>query len=301
MDNVKINTSKTITLTLPSDPDSNHVTVDLIHEFGDTVISNTVATRTSTGVYSVTYGQNASGIFKLNSSGIHKASFSYAFSGTEYSQNKYFNVYVPYTDESSFLDEFPDLEDFLTLDFDIYESKIRNIINTYCGQSFDYFDNKSISLNGNNHTNLHLPIPIKSLKKVTFNPGEVDEEVIHDSSDSTINNIEKVRNNQSDSTYFIRYRSSSNELIKKFKTNCVYKIEGDYGWPYLPNNITQAANLLIADLISDDSAYRRHGIHSVDMDIIKWRTKDSFYETTGNIEADMLLMDYMMFIMDYVV
>ena len=63
MDNVKINTSKTITLTLPSDPDSNSVSVNLYHEFGDLVIANTSATRSNTGVYSTTYGQSSSGIY----------------------------------------------------------------------------------------------------------------------------------------------------------------------------------------------------------------------------------------------
>jgi hypothetical protein len=301
MDNVKINTSKTLTLTLPSDPESNSVVVDLYHEFGDTVISNSSATRTATGIYTITYGQNPSGIYKLNSSGVHKATFTYTISGTEYTQNKYINVYVPYTDEQSFINEFPELEDYIVSDFDVYELKARNIINTYCGQSFDYYDNKSLSLDGNNHNNLHLPIPIRTLRKVTVDPGESTEEVVHDSSDATLINIEKVKNNQSDSTYFIRYKADSEQPTRKFKNYSTYKIEGDFGWPYLPDNVSQAAKLLIADLVSDDSSYRRHGIYSVDMDIVKWRTKDSFYESTGNIEADMLLMDYMMFIMDYVV
>ena len=34
MDNVKINTSKTLTITLPSDPTSNVVTVNVYHDFG---------------------------------------------------------------------------------------------------------------------------------------------------------------------------------------------------------------------------------------------------------------------------
>jgi hypothetical protein len=50
MDEVKINTSKTLTLTLPSDPASNTVSVSLYHEFGDLVSGPTNATRTGTGV-----------------------------------------------------------------------------------------------------------------------------------------------------------------------------------------------------------------------------------------------------------
>ena len=53
--------------------------------------------------------------------------------------------------------------------------------------------------------------------------------------------------------------------------------------------------------MTDDSEIRRHGIVSVDMDTISYTTKSSFYESTGNIDADVLLMDYTLFIMDYVV
>ena len=53
--------------------------------------------------------------------------------------------------------------------------------------------------------------------------------------------------------------------------------------------------------MNGDSSYRRHGMTTVDMDILKYTTKDSFYESTGNIDADVLLMDYTLFVMDYVV
>lgn len=301
METVKINTSKTLTITLPSDPDSNSVIVNLYHDFGDSVSSNVSATRSDTGVYTVTYGQQSSGIYYLNSSGIHRATFTYSVSGTEYTQSQYINVYTPYTTQSSFESEFPELSSMITSSFETYESKVRNIIDVYCGQTFGYYDDKSISITGSNHTSLHLPVPIRTLRKVTIDPGEVTEEVIHDSTDSSLLNIEKVKVGYNDSSYFIRYKPDSENPKRKFKEYATYKIEGDFGWPYVPENVEQAAKLLIADIVSDDSAYRRHGIYSVDMDIVKYRTKDSFYESTGNIEADMLLMDYTMFIMDYVV
>ena len=53
--------------------------------------------------------------------------------------------------------------------------------------------------------------------------------------------------------------------------------------------------------MNGDSDYRRHGMKTVDMDILKYETRDSFYESTGNIDADVLLMDYTLFVMDYVV
>jgi hypothetical protein len=37
------------------------------------------------------------------------------------------------------------------------------------------------------------------------------------------------------------------------------------------------------------------------MDAIDLHFSDKFYESTGNIDADVLLMDYTLFVMDYVV
>lgn len=54
-------------------------------------------------------------------------------------------------------------------------------------------------------------------------------------------------------------------------------------------------------MMNEDSIYRKHGIHSVDMDVLKIQTGQDFYESTGNIDADILLMDYTLFVMDYVV
>jgi hypothetical protein len=146
------------------------------------------------------------------------------------------------------------------------------------------------------------------LRKVTIDYGDEEEQVIHDSTDSTLNNLEKVRQpGNFESSYYIRYRSniaSTSEgglIMTKFKNKSDYKIEGDFGWRYVPINVKQAATLIIADLMNDDSEYRRHGISSISMDTTSFSMNPNFYESTGNIEADVLLMDYMLFIMDYIV
>jgi len=306
MDDVKIDTAKTLTLTLPSDADSNNVTVVLTHEFGDVVKASTAATRTAEGVYTITYGQEDSGIYVLSSAGKHRADFTYSVSGTEYTQSQYINVYTPYLTWSEFISNHSELTS-LESQFDYFEKRARSIIDTYCGQTFEYFPDKSFTLDGTNHKNLHLPVPIATLRRVTFNAGDSDSEVIHDSTDSSLNNIEKVRQPFNfESSYYIRFKAnivqtnSSRLLGKTFKDHSDYKIEGDFGWRYVPLNIKQAADLLILDLMNDDSEYRRHGITSVDMDTLRFTMSGNFYESTGNIEADVLLTDYTLFVMDYV-
>lgn len=190
------------------------------------------------------------------------------------------------------------------------EKKVRNIINTFCGQSFDHYPNKYIEIQGSGKKSIHLPIPITTLRKVTVNVGDDDETVVHDYTDSTLNNIEKSKEPHNfGSTYYLQYKRSSLDTMQsiivttKFDADDDYKLEGDFGWQFVPNNIEQAADLLIEDMMNDDSEYRRHGISRVDMDTIEYETKNnvSFYESTGNIDADVLLMDYTLFVMDYVV
>jgi hypothetical protein len=308
MDDVKINTSKTLTLTLPSDPAGNIVSASLYHEFGALVSGPTNATKTGTGVYTITYGQQASGIYVLNSAGRHRADFTYTIGGVSYTQSQYINVYTPYLDIDEFFEDHPELEDEYYEKFEKLEKRVRNVINTFCGQSFDFYPNKYIEIQGSGRRILHLPLPINTLRTVTVDHAGSEEAIVHDYEDPTLNNIQKSKEPHNfNSTYYIEYKKTLLDSIQTlisaalFDQNNGYRVEGDFGWQYVPNNITQAADLLMQDIANGDSDYRRHGIKSIDMDILKYDIKDSFYESTGNIEADVLLMDYTLFVMDYVV
>lgn len=308
MEDVKIETSKTLTLTLPSDPTSNAVSVSLYHEFGDLVSGPTAATRASTGVYTITYGQQASGIYILNAGGKYRADFTYTVSSVSYTQSQYINVYTPYITSTTFFNDHPELEDDWSEKFDKVERKIRNIINTFCGQSFDYYPNKSIEISGTNKKTLHLPHPIVNLTTIISNYGQDNEVTIHDYSDSTLNNVEKSKEvHNFNSSYYIQFKNPMIDSVQtlifnsRFNAHDNYKIAGSFGWQFVPDNIEQAADLLIEDLMNDDSEFRRHGIKEIHMDTTRYFTKDTFYESTGNIDADVLLMDYTLFVMDYVV
>lgn len=303
MDEVKINTSKTLTLTLPSDPTSNLVSVSLYHEFGDLVSGPTSATRTGTGTYTITYGQQPSGIYILNSSGRHRADFTYSISGTSYTQSQYINVFTPYITASEFFDNHPELEADFASKFESIAKRVKNSVDTYCGQSFEYYPNKTISINGNNYSNLRLPIPVTTLTGVIQDPGMDDEFILLS---DTVDRVEKIKQPFNfDTTYNIRFKKTSEPeeifILGRWDPDVVYEISGDFGWRFVPDNVKQACDILIADLMNNDHEYRAHGLTRVEMDALTVYMKDSFYETTGNIEADVLLMDYTLFVMDYIV
>lgn len=303
MEQVKINTSKTVSLTLPSDPTGNSVSVSVYHEFGDLVYGPVAATRISTGVYQLSLGQQASGLYILNSAGIHKIKFDYDFSGTDYTQYQYINVFTPYLEESEFFENHPELEQDFGNNFEYFAKRARNAINTFCGQSFDYYPNKTLTMNGNNSSSMRLPIGVADLYEVVQDDGTQDEFILLS---DTVDKIEKVRQPFNfDTTYTIRFKKTTSPesifVLGKFNQDSTYTIRGDYGWKYVPENIKQASDILIADMMNNDSEYRNHGFKRVDMDAISFDMKDTFYESTGNIEADVLLMDYTLFVMDYII
>jgi hypothetical protein len=305
MDEVAVNTAKTVTLSLPVDPDSQIVFATVVHEFGDTVYPSTRATRTGVGAYKVDLGQLNSGFFILNSAGKHRVDFTYSVSGTSYTQSKYLNVVTPYGNHSDFFDSFPDLEDNFGNQFDYFAKKAKLIIETFCGQVFDYYPAKTLKIQGGNYKTLRLPIPITELLTVVQDYGDQNQVTLLDANNDF---VEKIRNPFNfDTTYNLRFKTSNLDspsyiqYYNRFDNKSTFSIYGDWGWRYVPENITQALYLLIADYMNGDSEYRNHGINRMDMDSLSMRIHDKFYESTGNIEADVLLMYYTLFIMEYVV
>ena len=83
----------------------------------------------------------------------------------------------------------------------------------------------------------------------------------------------------------------------KFMSDIFYIVRADWGWDSVPTNITEAASILLYDYFNDDSAYAKHGISNAKMDQYSLTFTDAAMSGTGNIEADVLLMDYTIYTM----
>jgi hypothetical protein len=307
VDQVPVDTTKTVSVNLGLEPDDQEVMVYVYHEFGDLVTAPSLASRTASGVYELLIGTNEGGTPILNSAGKYRCDFKYKVSSNDYTKSVYLNVYTPYATDDVFFNLYPELEVQNSSKFETFESRARAVINTYCGQSFDSYLSKKVIVNGNNHNVLHLPFPISRLERVVMDEGDIGEAVIYDGI-AGVKTLEKIRQPSNfNSTYYIRFKRGSGGISDRiteggvFKESSSYSITGDWGWPYVPEPVTQACNLLVADFMNDDGEYRKHGIVSVDMDNIRFSMKSSFYESTGNIEADVLLTDYTLFVMDYII
>lgn len=284
METIQREAGYSASLSLGSDPDDNEVSVSLIHEWGDTVVDEADATRDGVGEYSYEFSS-----IDTESSGVHKILWGYEVSEVATTSIEYIDIYQPYTVAADFFEEFPHLENEYNTKFDALEIKGRAIVNTYCGQNFDYYPAKTLTVDGNNHNKLTLPASLRDLTSVTA----VYTSGISDESGEITNYIEQVPNDD----FFVRYKAQAT----KFDTEAKYEVVGNWGWKWVPINVKKATEIIMADLVNDDALLRRHGVTDVYMDTHRMRFDDSiFFSSTGNIDADVLLMDYQIMHMTYV-
>jgi len=278
---VKYGSSHTATKVLTSEADQvgpdYEVYATLIHEWGATIVAQTRATRDSALNYSIDYTD-----LQLRVNGVLKIKWFYTIGGTNYTDYDTITVYTPYATEAGFFERYPYLDnpenDF---QFDTVEQKVRNIIHSYCGQKFESYPGLTLSVDGTGSRELHLPVKIESLTQVTATYSDSTGSA---SSDETAN-IEK----SPDSDFYIRWKSPS----ISFKTKGTYTISGNWGWLYVPDNVTQATELLIAEQFNDDNTYRNHAVTDIYMDTHRMRIDENIvWNSTGFVDADVLLMDY---------
>lgn len=291
MNNVKCQTTSNQLLTTPSEVDQistvYQVYVTISHEWGDIVLAETLATRVSTANYSYTMTVN-----DTKSAGIHKIHWRYIISGVTYTKDVYVNIYQPYMLASDFFNNNPDLEDDFSDSFDVTERKVRDIINTFCGQTFDPYFQKTISVDGTDRNTLYMPMRLQKVTSITLLEAPQENDPFNEVDDYTTS-IGLVPQ----SNYFLRFL----DRTTTFGDEATFTIFGDWGWPWVPTNISEASELLIVDHFNDDSTIRQHGITEVKYDTRSgYVFSDTIFESTGNTDADVLLLDYTMFLIEMI-
>lgn len=267
--------------TLTTDP------LDFAHNSGVQVSVEKLATRDSAGEYSYEFDET-----DLASGGQHKIKWHYFVSGTSVIKDVFVTVYQQYIDKATFFDAYPELEDEFDDFFDATERKVRKIIEGHCGQSFDLFPAKTLIFEGSGRNTLHLITRLEDFTTVTLKDDYSD-----------ITNLVEF---DPYSKFYLKLTGSTaaplpaSKSLSTSKANwgagSDFEILGDWGWAHVPENITQAAAILVADQFNDDSQYTKHGVIDASMDTHRMKWDSVILGTTGNQDADVLLMDYTMFI-----
>ena len=85
-----------------------------------------------------------------------------------------------------------------------------------------------------------------------------------------------------------------------FTSEAEITVDGNWGYPYVPTAISTAAEMLVLELMNDDRINYTHGIDQIWMDTQRTEFKEGLFDTTGNLDVDTLIMDYMIVGFDYV-
>jgi hypothetical protein len=290
MNTYPLYSSVTESFTYPNTPDIGSLSVVVTYDFGDTIVAAKAPTLVSGDQYSINISDDL-----LGASGIYRIKWSCTFSGTSFYNYTEFKLEDIYITSEEFFNNNPEYDyPEYTVKFDSTEKLARRIIDTYCGQDFQCIKNKSISYDGNGREKIYLGSRLNNLTKVIVGDSDFTERVVVD-----------LR-----SKYFIKlntdypyFDSRKDDLIRYiFPTHTIVTVTGDWGWFSVPWEIKQAAELLIADLLNDvKRENRRYGVIRMDQDSLRLHFDPSIFNSTGNIDVDTLLMDFVVWTMDYVI
>lgn len=272
------------------------VKITLTHELGTVLLNQANTSGSGANWYYDLTADNT------NVCGVIKVTWNYNIGATPKKQVEYFKVYQPYTSESDLVATFPEL-DGKTDDFSRVEKTIRGIVDTYCGQSFDAMPGITVKVDGSGSNMLHVWYRIEELTNV-YVDGDLTNDIaayveVTPDSDFYI----RRKNSGGDgnkSEAFERMFTSTEYSHRFFNKKRVYHIKGDFGWGYVPSNVEEATKLLMQDWYNQDSIHRRHGVIFSGVGPVQNNYQTDLVGTTGNIDADVLLMDYTKFVMDYI-
>ena len=283
-------TSITESFTFPSAPDTGSVVVSLYYGYDDLINDNVTATLVTGNKYSITISDDT-----VNSFGVYNIKWAYEVSGVAAYAYTEFKVEDPYLTVTKFLVDFPeyDLPEFVNK-FNMAEKTARRIIDTYTGQNFQFVNNKERKFDGNAKNHIYLMDRLISYSSVFIDESDYTDKVMLD-----------LR-----SRYYIKlveqypYPDSRRDdlLPAIFPKKTIVKVTGDWGWISVPWEIEQATELLVVDLLDDvRREHYRYGISRLEQGNNRLEFDKNIYNSTGNIDVDTLLMDYVHWTMDYVV
>lgn len=209
---------------------------------------------------------------------------------TEYS---YYDIVTPLLTNDEVLDIHPNAtEDEIRH----IERAVRHIINAHTGQQFGRtLGPKTIS--GNGSTALALPQRLLKLNKIDgLNPSA--DFVVQADGWVLIKAPFGVPPIKADAWGLHMHRGGVihnpyNVRLANFESR-EYIIEGEWGWKYVPQQVKEAAKLLVNDYACADASYRDRFIQA--MTAADWRIQfnSGAFVKTGNVRADQLLSNYVL-------
>lgn len=178
------------------------------------------------------------------------------------------------------------------------EKKARLFINGYLGMNF-YKEKRSIVAYGNNTDILNLPdfavrvdeIYEDDLKIYQYDSSTYELEYPIEITDSK--NRIKIVNSPEKNTEIMEFPKFSVFYYEGvFKKDYSYRLEGIFGWEYIPADVEMATALIVEDYLCNDFNVRNKNIGQLSNDSYEIKYGGDFATGTGNLLVDNLLSYY---------
>lgn len=78
----------------------------------------------------------------------------------------------------------------------------------------------------------------------------------------------------------------------RFRSGYRYRVYGEKGWPYVPQDVRRCTVLLAGDYLSQDSLWRQKYLSKVDLSEISFEMAKGGFNGTGNLIVDQILDQY---------
>lgn len=205
-------------------------------------------------------------------------------------------VNVPYTTPAVVADRFPDDEIVQRIyreqpeQLRDAERTVRYVINSFVGQRFTLETNKTYEIRGRGLKELYLPKRLARLTKIEDEDGRVYGGQIDAFTNFSIRKGNDVLPYSAYTDGLTLYGAPIGTRSRTGRwDDKVYLVTGDWGWTFIPHEVTEATNLLVRDSMSPDTKYFEmyvDNIRAADWRMEFVKTGD---RTTGNAKADLML------------
>lgn len=275
--------------------DSEALPIVSVYDEANTEIYRATANRIDIGVYHFT----TPAILSLNE-GVYRVVWSYSLllngTSTPLTKEQHVVVVTPYISVERVVDRYPEDDTIQALyaaggeQLRDAEKTVRYIINSFVGQSFSLEPNTTHEILGRGLKELYLPKRLARLTRIE----DLDGRLYNGQIDAFTNfSIRRGDDTLLYSSYTdgqtlygapIGARSRSGRWGEG-----IYLVTGDWGWTFVPQEVEEAAGLLVKDSFNPDSKYFDMYVDNIRASDWRMEFAKTGDRTTGNAKADLLL------------
>ena len=230
--------------------------------------------------------------------------WNYTVGGKAVSSEDFYEVFTPYASVSSIIDYYnfgtrPEDLDFKSQQEIIMAERIaRYQIDAYTGQSFGrYWGDQEVF--GYHSDAIELTQRMVNVKKlyengvlvIDYTTDPIYNTFGYDVELSTTNKALRIVKNAQDVIYEGQYDPTI-LYYGRFRQHSRYKVSGEFGWSYVPQDINHCAVRLVGNLLSRDAQWRERYLKKVNLSEISFELADGAFNGTGDVIVDSILDSY---------